>query len=169
MNSSIFYSDTSMNNISKNHLEYNEGDKKFSDLKAGDIIYFHCMDNVSKIFEVAVKSGKIIHKNNLIYITIEPVNITKWKKINRLEFEQMNGSKYFGEINGKPRNFKPSDINDASLCKSSCGNFVFGTNRNAVLASAKENIAAKMESINIQNSILDAKIKSIKDKFEKMK
>lgn len=169
MSSSIFYSDTSMSDISKNYLEYNEGDKKFSDLKAGDIIYFHCMDNASKIFEVTVKSGKIIHKNNLIYITIKPVNITKWIKINRLEFGPMNGSRWFGEIKGKPRTFEPSDIIDSSLCESSCGSFVFGTNRNAVLASAKENIAEKMESVNMQISILDTELKSIKDNFEKLK
>ena len=144
MSSSLFDS-YGLGSIPKNYLEYNEGDKKFSDLKAGDIIYIHSMDRASKILEVAVKTGKIIHRNNLVYMTIEPINVTSWKKLNRLEFGPINDNRWFGEIKGKFRSYSSSDIIDSSLCESSGGNFVFGTNRDAILEVAKENIAEKME------------------------
>ena len=168
MSSSLFDS-YRMESIPTNYLEYNKGDKKFTDLKAGEIIYIHSMDSASKILEVTVKTGKIIRRNNLMCMAIEPINITPWEKLKYLEFGPINSGRWFSEIKGKVRNYSPYDITNSSLCESSDGTFVFGTNRDSVLASAKENITMKMVNINGQISFFNTELKYLKDKFNQLK
>jgi hypothetical protein len=139
--------DYNISNHPTNYLEYIDGDKQFGKLKSGDIIYYYSFDTAS-IFRAVVKSDKILHRNGMSYISINPIKIDKNHILTKLIFGPISGSAIFGEINGIQRSYRYWIIDDSSLCVNINGNFIFGTNRNSVLKAAKENLKSRLNYVN---------------------
>lgn len=139
--------------IATNYLDYNEGDKTFGELKAGDIIYYHYFES-NEILEIVVKTGKIVHRDNTAYMTIKPTNISRFQKLTRLEFGPVLGSRWFGS--GKK--YYSTDIPSSSICVSDSGTFVFGTNRDIVLAMAKLNLVSRIEDVKTEIGTLNKRL-----------
>ena len=125
-----------------NYLDHNEGDKTFGELKAGDIIYYHNFDS-NEILDIAVKTGKISHRDGMAYVSIKPTVVSRFHKMTRLEFGPTSGGRWFN--NGKE--YSCYNIPTSSLCVDANGAFVFGTNRAVVLAVAKLNMVSRIESV----------------------
>ena len=152
MSASLFDS-FSYSSCPTNYLDHNEGDKTFGELKAGDIIYYHNFDS-NEILEIAVKTGKIVHRDDTAYMTIKPTNISRFQKLTRLEFGPVSGSRWFGS--GKK--YYSTDIPSSSLCVADSGTFVFGTNRDIVLAMAKLNLVSRIEDVKTEIETLNKRL-----------
>ena len=152
MSASLFDS-FSYSSCPTNYLNHNEGDKTFGELKAGDIIYYHNFDS-NEILEIAVKTGKIVHRDDTAYMTIKPTNISRFQKLTRLEFGPVSGSRWFGS--GKK--YYSTDIPSSSLCVADSGTFVFGTNRDIVLAMAKLNLVSRIEDVKTEIETLNKRL-----------
>ena len=155
MSSSLFDS-FSYSSYPTNYLDHNEGDKTFGELKAGDIIYCHYFDS-NEILEIAVKTGKIVHRDNTAYMTIKPTHISKFQKLTRLEFDPVSGSRWFGS--GKK--YYSSHIPFSSICVADSGTFVFGTNRAVVLAMAKLNMVSRIEDVKTDIETLNKRLNDL--------
>ena len=139
-----------------NYLDHNEGDMTFGELKAGDIIYYHHYDS-NEILEIAVKTGKITHRDGMAYVTISPTTISKFHKLTRLEFGPTCGGSWFN--NGKE--YSCYNIPSSSLCVNSNGSFVFGTNREVVLSVAKQNITTRIRNAKQQIEQLNGSLNEL--------
>lgn len=152
MSASLFDS-FSYSSYPTNYLDHNEGDKTFGELKAGDIIYCHNFDS-NEILEIAVKTGKIVHRDDTAYMCIKPTNISGFQKQTRLEFGPVSGSRWFGS--GKQ--YRSSDIPFSSICVADSGTFVFGTNRDIVVAMAKLNLVSRIEDVKTEIESLNKRL-----------
>lgn len=152
MSASLFDS-FSYSSCPTNYLDHNEGDKTFGELKAGDIIYYHNFDS-NEILEIAVKTGKIVHRDDTAYMTIKPTNISRFQKLTRLEFGPVSGGRLFSS--GKK--YSSSNIPFSSICVSDSGAFVFGTNRDIVLAMAKLNLVSRIEDVKTEIESLNKRL-----------
>lgn len=146
-----------------NYLDHNEGDKTFGELKAGDIIYYHNFDS-NEILEIAVKTGKISHRDGMAYVSIKPTVVSRFHKMTRLEFGPTRGGRWFG--NGKV--YSCSNIPSSSLCVDANGEFVFGTNREVVLAVAKLNMASRIEEVKKEIEGLNKKLNGLTTQFDSL-
>ena len=146
-----------------NWLDYHDGDKKFSELQAGDVVYYHSFDTMDKssgIIEIKIKSAGIRTRKNIAYLSVEPVKLNKFHKFTQLEFGPTNAGAHFGPIDGINRYYGFGNIADSSVCVGRYGNCVFGTNRDVVLSIAKSNVGSRIEQINKK---IDDLNKSIED------
>ena len=146
-----------------NYLDHNEGDKTFGELKAGDIIYCHNFDS-NEILEIVVKTGKIVHRDNTAYMTIKPTRISRFQKLTRLEFGPVLGGRWFGS--GKK--YHSSDIASSSICASDSGTFVFGTNRDIILAMAKLNLVSRIEDVKTEIETLNKQLGKMTEQLDSL-
>lgn len=136
-----------------NYLDHNEGDKTFGELKAGDIIYYHNFVS-NEILEIPVKTGNIVHRDGTAYMTIKPTRISIFQKLTRLEFGPVSGGRWFDS--GKK--YSCSNIPFSSICVADSGTFVFGTNRDNVLAIAKLNLVSRIEDVKTEIESLNKRL-----------
>lgn len=170
--SSLFYNN--MSDIPVNYLDYNSGDKTFGELKKGDIIYYQYFsnDSVSNVIEVKVKKEGIQYKNNYAIINIEPYkkNVYDRELTTYLTFGPKNASRNwrFPGDDGKDvwKSYNVSDIENSSVCVSSGGNYVFGTNREVVIKFIKSGIAKKIDAIKQQIANLQITLDSLNKEME---
>lgn len=162
MSASLFDS-FSYSSCPTKYLDYNEGDKTFGELKAGDIVYCHYFDS-NEILEIAVKTGNIVHRDDTAYMTIKPTHISKFQKLTRLEFGPVSGSRLFAS--GKK--YSCSNIPFSSICVSDCGTFVFGTNRDIVLAMAKLNLVSRIEDVKTEIESLNKRLGKMTEQLDSL-
>ena len=146
-----------------NYLDRNEGDKTFGELKAGDIIYYHHFDS-NEILEIAVKTGKISHRDGMAYVSIKPTVVSRFQKLTRLEFGPTSGGRWFN--NGKE--YSCYSIPLSSLCVDANGAFVFGTNRAIVLAVAKLNMVSRIEEVKQDIKKLNGRLNEMTAQFDSL-
>lgn len=146
-----------------NYLDHNEGDKTFGELKAGDIIYYHNFDS-NEILDIAVKTGKISHRDDMAYVSIKPTIVSRFQKLTRLEFGPTRGGRWFN--NGKE--YSCYNIPTSSLCVDANGAFVFGTNREVVLAVAKLNMVSRIEEVKKEIEGLNKKLNGLTTQFDSL-
>jgi hypothetical protein len=145
--------DTWSGSTPSNWLDYHDGDKKFSELQVGDVVYYHTFDTMGKssgVVEFNIKSAGIKTRKNTAYLSVEPIKLNKFQTITQLEFGPTNGGAGFGPINGVNRYYSFGDVADSSVCISIYDDCVFGTNREIVLNIAKSNVGSRIEKINKQ-------------------
>ncbi len=158
------------NDIAPNYIEYNEGDKKFGELKSGDIIYVYSYSN-ENLIEVNVKGFK--EHGGKIYISTESFKLnpnSKYcKSSNKLEIGPTGGGRMGADDEGTVRDYSPNKAKDSSICVSFGEGYAFGTNREEVLNYAKKDITKSIQKI--QNNIekLQAEIESLNKKLENIK
>lgn len=153
-----------------NYLDYNDGDKKFSELQSGDVVYYHGFDtdDIQNIIEFVIKSKGIKKRKDTAYLSIEPVRFNKYFTMSQLQFGPVYGSAMFGKINGDNRTYSFSNIADSSACVSSSGQCVFGTNREFVLEIAKMHIASRMEDIRMKVENLNKDLNKLSNNLENL-
>lgn len=163
--------DTWSGPIISNWLDYHDGDKKFSELQVGDVVYYHSFDTIDKsssIIEFNIKSSGIKKRKNTAYLSVEPIELNKFQTITQLEFGPTTGGAAFGPIDGIDRYYHFDNIADSSICVDKNGNCVFGTNRDIVLDIAKSNVGSRIKQINKNIDDLNKSLEDLKAQLQNL-
>ena len=165
---SLFDSGYGYDDIARNYLEYEDGDKKFGELQAGDIIYMYRY-NVENIIEITVK-GKISKGKNKIYMSTESFKLNPNSKYckasSKIEFGPANGARSGADDEGIVRDYSPEKIEKSSICISFSEGCAFGTNKETVLKYAKKDITKSIQKIQNDMKNLQKEIDKLNKKFE---
>lgn len=166
--SSSLFDDGGYGDMATNYLDYYDGDKKFGDLKKGDIIYLYKYSN-DKIIEVTV-NGTVKTQNNQVYIKTKSFKIkpnSKYcKSQSSLVFGPANGSRSGrSEDDTKVVDYSPWNVEKSSICISFGGGYAFGTNKDNVLKYAKSDITSSINKIQSDIEDLQNEINKLSEKL----
>lgn len=168
MSASLFdYTSILPSSYPSNYLEYIDGNKQFGELKSGDKIYYYSY-NTSSIYEIEITSDKILRRNKMAFIQINPIEIGN-QILSKLILGPIVGSALFGEINGKHRSYRHWVIDESSICVNVNGEFIFGTNRETVLKYAKEILTSKISNITAKIIEIKTEFNTINNKLKNLK